>query len=155
MGPVTAAVLAAVTALSPMHSGEAKDLGWQVLAPDDGWAAAEGGTSGGVAARHAVTVRTRDELAAAVAGDAPKVVYVEGAIDAGPLSCADYAVPEYDLQSYLAAYHPAHWTGPASGPQEEARKGPHLEIGEAIRSPPCPPSPRVRCSQPPTPWPPG
>ncbi|MGP3912892.1 pectate lyase family protein [Nonomuraea sp. 10N515B] len=119
MGPVAAAVLAAVTVLSPVHS---KELGRQVLAPDDGWAAAEGGTTGGAAAGHTVTVRTRDELAAAVAGDAPKIVYVEGAIDAGGRTCADYAVPEYSLRSYLDAYDPAHWTGPASGPLEEARK---------------------------------
>ncbi|MBB6545379.1 pectate lyase family protein [Nonomuraea rubra] len=117
MHAVVALAVAAVTALHP-----APDLGRQVLAPNDGWAAAEGGTTGGSAARHAVTVRTREELAAAVAGDEPKIVYVEGRIDAAAKSCAEYADPGYDLQRYLDAYDPAHWTGPASGPLEEARK---------------------------------
>ncbi|MGW4792754.1 pectate lyase family protein [Nonomuraea sp. NPDC004297] len=117
MHALAALALAAVTALHP-----APDLGRQVLAPDDGWAAAEGGTTGGSAARHAVTVRTRDELAAAVAGDQPKIVYVEGALDAGSRTCAGYAVPEYDLSKYLEAFDPARWTGPAAGPLEEARR---------------------------------
>ncbi|GAA4915393.1 pectate lyase [Nonomuraea thailandensis] len=117
MHTVVALAVAAVTALHP-----APDLGRQVLAPNDGWAAAEGGTTGGSADRRAVTVRTRDELAAAVAGNEPKIVYVEGSLNAGSRTCADYAVPEYDLQKYLEAYDPAHWTGPAAGPLEEARK---------------------------------
>jgi pectate lyase len=117
MHAVAALAVAAVTALTP-----APDLGRQILAPNDGWAAAEGGTTGGSAARLAVTVRTREELAAAVAGDQPKIVYVEGAIDAAARTCADYAAPGYSLEAYLDAYDPAHWTGPASGPLEEARK---------------------------------
>jgi pectate lyase len=62
-----------------------------------------------------VTVRTRDQLAAAVAGDTPKIVDVKGRIDAntdseGPkLTCADYSRDGYTLPKYLETYDPAVW----------------------------------------------
>ena len=79
------------------HSGHG--LARQVLPTGDGWGSVGAGTTGGSAADrdHVVTVRTRDQLVAAVAGDAPKIVYVKGRIDANTdsmgrrLSCADYA----------------------------------------------------------------
>ncbi|MFC7530637.1 polysaccharide lyase family 1 protein [Actinoplanes sp. GCM10030250] len=106
----------------------------QVLAPDDGWAAATTGTTGGAAAddAHVFVVRNRAELAAALAGGTdptPRIVLIAGTIranedDSGaPLTCADYADPAYSLDAYLAAYDPAVWgraTRP-TGPLEEAR----------------------------------
>jgi len=102
----------------------------QKLAPGDGWASIDGGTSGGANAApdKVIDVDTRDELAAAVQGDVPKIVRVVGDIDASrrsdgtTITCADYQRDGYTLQNYLQAYDPAHWTGPATGPMELARK---------------------------------
>ncbi|WP_045747025.1 pectate lyase family protein [Actinoplanes rectilineatus] len=105
-----------------------------VLAADDGWASAGTGTTGGSAAddAHVFVVRTRAELAAALAGGTdptPRIVLVAGTIRANtddtgaPLDCASYADPGYSLDAYLAAYDPAVWgtaTKP-SGPLEDAR----------------------------------
>ncbi len=105
-----------------------------VLPANDGWAAATTGTTGGSAAddAHVFVVRNRAELAAALAGGTdptPRIVLIKGTIranedDAGnPLTCADYADPEYSLDAYLAAYDPAVWgraTRP-TGPLEDAR----------------------------------
>ena len=106
----------------------------QVLAANDGWAAATTGTTGGAAAddAHVFVVRNRAELAAALAGGTdptPRIVLISGTIrantdDAGaPLTCDDYADPGYTLDNYLAAYDPAVWgrTTRPSGPLEEAR----------------------------------
>ncbi|WP_328477143.1 polysaccharide lyase family 1 protein [Actinoplanes sp. NBC_00393] len=106
----------------------------QVLAANDGWAAATTGTTGGAAAddAHVFVVRNRAELAAALAGGTdptPRIVLVAGTIRANvddanqPLTCADYADPAYSLDAYLAAYDPAVWGRAArpSGPLEEAR----------------------------------
>lgn len=128
----------------------ARDLGREVLAPDDGWAAAEGGTTGGAAAdaAHVFTVRTWAELQAALGGTTargdvtPRIVYVEGTIDAFArpdgtrLTCddlaqqvtvaadpagADPAVP-FSMADYIAAYDPEVWGRVApTGPLEEAR----------------------------------
>ncbi|MEU7871513.1 pectate lyase [Dactylosporangium sp. NPDC049140] len=96
-----------------------------VLAANDGWGSAGAGTTGGSAAddAHVIVVRTRDELAAAVAGSTPKIVLVAGTIDANEgRSCTDYADPEYNLQAYLTAYDPATWGRVApTGPLEDAR----------------------------------
>ncbi|MEU3556918.1 pectate lyase family protein [Streptomyces fragilis] len=104
----------------------------QVLPHNDGWAAADGGTTGGAAAdrAHVYTVDTWAELKAAVGnGDGtPRIIRVVGTLDANsdasgrPLSCADYATDGYSLEGYLAAYDPATWgKADPSGPQEEAR----------------------------------
>ncbi|HWI02206.1 MAG TPA: polysaccharide lyase family 1 protein [Propionibacteriaceae bacterium] len=104
----------------------------QVLAAGDGWGSIGSGTTGGSAARRddVVTVRTRDQLAAAVSGDAPKIVYVKGRIDANTdsagrkLTCADYARDGYTLPKYLETYDPVVWGRDAepSGPVEDARR---------------------------------
>jgi pectate lyase len=123
----------------PGVSSAALRLARQPLAADDGWAAAEGGTTGGAAAdsAHIAVARNRAELIAALGGDAaangtnatPKIVFVSGRIGMDTdatgkrLSCADYADPGYTLYGFLAAYDPAVW-GRASkptGPLEEAR----------------------------------
>jgi pectate lyase len=113
-----------------------RDLGREVLAPDDGWAAADGGTTGGAAAdaAHVFQVDTWQELRDALGGaDArgdttPRIVEVRGRLDANVtadgrrLTCADYADPGYTLAGYLAAYDPATWgDADPSGPLEEAR----------------------------------
>lgn len=119
----------------PVAYGDGRQSGSiarQVLAAGDGWGSAGPGTTGGSAAdsNHVFTVRNRDQLVAAVAGDEPKIVYVSGHIDANTdssgnkISCDDYARDGYTLQSYLDTYDPAVWgrdTVP-SGPVEDARK---------------------------------
>lgn len=117
-------------------------LGWdpgrQVLPQNDGWASANGGTTGGANAAPAqvYTVTNREQLVQALGGDntgadaTPKIIYIKGVIngnedDAGnPLTCADYATDGYSLDAYLQAYDPATWgrTTKPSGPQETARK---------------------------------
>ncbi|WP_328889658.1 pectate lyase family protein [Streptomyces sp. NBC_00316] len=103
-----------------------------VLPAGDGWAAADGSTTGGSAATpdHVYTVTNRAELIAAFrdAGDAPKIVRIDGTIhgnaDAAgnPIDCEDYRTDGYTLDKYLAAYDPQTWgkTLP-SGPLEDAR----------------------------------
>ncbi|GAA4047152.1 pectinesterase family protein [Nonomuraea soli] len=110
-------------------------LGRETLAPNDGWAAATTGTTGGSAAWNdsVHVVSSRAELVEALgdpADNTPRIIYVKGTIDADVdssgriLTCADYATAGYTLDGYLAAYDPAVWgrsTRP-SGPMEDARK---------------------------------
>jgi pectate lyase len=126
---VAGAALLAGVAVSADAAGTppaALALARQALPAGDGWASDTTGTTGGSAAdaEHVFTVRTRDELAAAVAGDTPKIVFVSGGIDANAgNTCATYADPEYSLEAFLAAYDPAVWgraTKP-TGPLEDAR----------------------------------
>jgi pectate lyase len=109
-----------------------RDLARETLAPGDGWAAFSTGTTGGAAADadHVYVVHDRQELVAALADRSatPKIIQVEGAIDANvaddgqPLTCDDYARNGYSLDAYLAAYDPAVWGRvPPSGPLEAAR----------------------------------
>jgi len=111
-------------------SAAALDLARQPLAPNDGWAAAGAGTTGGSAAddAHVFVVRTRAELATAIAGNTPKIVFIAGKIDANTddagnhLDCTAYNDPAYTLEAYLAAYDPAVWgMVTPTGPLEEAR----------------------------------
>ncbi|GAB3443251.1 pectate lyase family protein [Actinophytocola sediminis] len=126
-GLVTAALCWPATATADRDLPLAR----QVLAPNDGWASAGTGTTGGAAAppAHVHVVDDRAELVAALAAPAPRIVLVRGAIDGNtddagrPLDCADYHAPGYSLAAYLAAYDPEVWgreTEP-SGPLEEAR----------------------------------
>ncbi|MEU4221185.1 polysaccharide lyase family 1 protein [Actinoplanes sp. NPDC026623] len=119
-------------------------LARQPLAPNDGWAAAGSGTTGGSAAdaAHVFVAHDRTELLAALSGDAAsRIVFVSGrfsmSVDAAgrPLGCADYADPAYDLDAFLAAYDPAVW-GRASkptGPLEEARVRSAKRQGDQIK----------------------
>lgn len=106
----------------------------QALPEGDGWASAEGGTTGGSAAsaEHVYDISTRAELEAALdeAGDAPKIVRVHGTLevnadDAGnPLTCEEIAEGTgFDLDAYLKAYDPETWgtEREPEGPQEDAR----------------------------------
>ncbi|WP_406479235.1 polysaccharide lyase family 1 protein [Streptomyces sp. NBC_01615] len=119
--------------LSTPAGADARDISRDTLAADDGWAAAEGGTTGGAAAddAHVFTVRSRAELVRALDGGSatPKIIKIAGTIDANTdddghhLDCDDYATDGYSLKKYLAAYDPRTWgSAKPSGAQEEARQ---------------------------------
>lgn len=118
----SSAVLA-LTAAAPAHAAPPRD----VLPAHDGWAAAEGGTTGGAGAdaAHTYTVTTWDQLRAALADDpgAPRIVKVKGTLDASAAGCAPYEADGYDFDRYLADYDPAVWgrDRPVSGEQEDLR----------------------------------
>ena len=104
----------------------------EVLAANDGWAAAEGGTRGGAGAlpAHVYNVRNRAELAAALAGPArARIVQLHGRIDLSvdddgrPLGFDDYRDPAFNWPAFEAAYHPATWgRRTPEGALEEARQ---------------------------------
>lgn len=113
------------------------DPGRQALPENDGWASADGGTTGGAhaTADQVSTVTNRAQLVQALGGDntgadaTPKIIYVQGTIDANaddagnPLTCDAYITGGYSLAAYLQTYDPAVWgrtTRPA-GPLEDAR----------------------------------
>ncbi|GAA2892211.1 pectate lyase [Streptosporangium fragile] len=118
------AVPATSAAALSAPAGKGTDLGRQTLPANDGWAAEGSGTTGGAAApaSNVHTVSTRDQLAAALAAPAPKIIYVRGTV-APDKTCADYTAAGYSLDAYLAAYDPAVWGRDAepSGPLEDAR----------------------------------
>src|SRR4051794_21459019 len=133
----SAAVLGAAGALlfTAVPSAAASDeLGREVLGAQDGWAAANGGTTGGSAATpdHVYDVSTWDGFRAALGGQAargdttPRIVYVHGVLDAerrlpdGRVDCAAYQAPGFDMQQYIAAFDPekTNWAVPA-GPLED------------------------------------
>lgn len=107
----------------------------QVLNEADGWASADGGTTGGAGAtaEHIYDVSDRPELIAALAaaGDAPAIVRVHGNIpvnaddDGAPIGCEEIAEGTgYDLGAYLKAYDPETWgtDHEPEGEQEDARR---------------------------------
>ncbi len=134
--------LAAAAAAAPAYAGHGYDPAREVLHPEDGWAAAGAGVTGGSAAVEAqvYTVTNRAELIAALnngvvsssspsnPSNEPKIIYVKGTIDANvddgnqPLRCEDYYRDGYTLEAFLATYDPAVWGRVApSGPLEDAR----------------------------------
>ncbi|MBV7695125.1 polysaccharide lyase family 1 protein [Streptomyces sp. TRM70350] len=127
----------------PAHADDARDISRDTLDPNDGWAAADGGTTGGSTAdeAHVFTVRNRSELVRALDGgsDTPKIIRIAGTIDANtddrgrPLDCADYTTDGYSLRTYLAAYDPRTWgSAKPSGPQEEARRASAARQAERV-----------------------
>jgi pectate lyase len=126
-----ASIVTVVGLLSALPaSADFENLGRQVLGPRDGWAAATTGTTGGSSASrdNVYFVDNRAELVAALAVQAPKIVYVRGTIEGNvddanqPITCDRYADPGYTLQAYLTQYDPATWGRvEPSGPLEEAR----------------------------------
>jgi pectate lyase len=140
-----------IPAAPPGVPADALRLARQPLAPNDGWASAGAGTTGGAAAddAHISVARNRAQLIAALGGDAatngtnavPKIVFVSGRFslstdDAGrPLDCAAYADPSYDLDSFLRAYDPAVWgrTSKPAGPLEDARVRSAKRQGDRIK----------------------
>jgi pectate lyase len=145
LGAVLAVVAATDLTTSAHHQ---RDLGREVLAPNDGWASEGSGTTGGSAAveTQVYTVTNRRELIAALnngvasstspstPSDAPKIIYVVGTIDGNvdddnnPLACENYFRPDattgemFSYEAFEAAFDPATWgrVNP-SGPQERAR----------------------------------
>ncbi|MEU9898324.1 polysaccharide lyase family 1 protein [Streptomyces phaeochromogenes] len=122
-----------LAALGAPANAEARDISRDTLPANDGWAAADGGTTGGSSAddAHVFTVRNRAELVRALDGGSatPKIIKVAGTIDANTddsgkrLGCDDYTTDGYGLKKYLAAYDPRTWgAAKPSGPQEEARQ---------------------------------
>ncbi|MGW1817650.1 pectate lyase family protein [Streptomyces sp. NPDC002125] len=128
----TASLALAVT-VPAQATGHGKGIERSVLPAGDGWASAEGSTTGGANATpdHVYTVTNRAELIAAFeeAGDAPKIVRIAGTVhgnsdaEGTPIGCEAYQQDGYTLEKYLAAYDPAVWGTDAvpSGPLEEAR----------------------------------
>ncbi len=139
---------------STTHAAEAAtsnhrflDPGRQPLPANDGWAAANGGTTGGSTAAPAniYTVTNREQLVQALGGDnkgtdtTPKIIYIKGTIYGNEdtpgtqLTCADYVTGGYSLSAYLAAYDPSVWgtTQKPSGTQETARAA--SEANQAAR----------------------
>jgi pectate lyase len=123
-------------------AAHARDLGREVLAPNDGWAAAGSGVTGGSLAvpEQVYTVHTRAEFIAALnngvpattspsnPSNEPKIIYVDGTINFNvddnnaPLTCPDYYRNGYTLEDFLATYDPAVWGRVApTGPLETAR----------------------------------
>jgi pectate lyase/lysophospholipase L1-like esterase len=102
------------------------------LAAGDGWAAHDGGTTGGAAARpeHVFTVRDRAGLVAALAlGDQPKIIRVATRIDLSvddtgrPMGFEEFRDPQFDPAAFLREYDPKTWGRKnPEGPLEEARK---------------------------------
>ncbi|MEU2250747.1 pectate lyase [Streptomyces sp. NPDC019224] len=133
MGCASLALALSVPAQASAHPHGKKGAERAVLAAGDGWASAEGATTGGAAATpdHVYTVHNRAELIAAFedAGDAPKIVRIAGTVhgnaDAAgnPIGCEAYQTDGYTLDKYLAAYDPATWGRDEvpSGPMEDAR----------------------------------
>ncbi|GAA3890123.1 pectate lyase [Streptomyces lacrimifluminis] len=131
---VSAAIGLLGAVLSTPAGADARDVSRDTLPANDGWAAAEGGTTGGAAAddAHVFTVRSRAELVSALDGGSatPKIIRVAGTIDVntddegGHLGCRDYAGGTgYTVKKYLAAYDPRTWgSARPSGVQEEARQ---------------------------------
>ncbi|MCZ9347550.1 polysaccharide lyase family 1 protein, partial [Streptomyces sp. TRM76130] len=107
------ALVAGLTAAGAEARPQHRDPARQTLPANDGWAAHGTGTTGGAAAdaAHVYTVSTWAEFKAALAADgtAPRIVKVEGAIDAVAEGCDAFAAPGYDFDAYLAAYDPETW----------------------------------------------
>ncbi|MFD1833235.1 polysaccharide lyase family 1 protein [Streptomyces desertarenae] len=136
--------LAALTVPAQAGPRHGNDPARAVLPENDGWAAAEGGTTGGAAADadHVFTVTDRAELVAALGNgdDTPKIIKVKGTIhgnadDQGtPLTCEDYQRDGYTLEKYLQAYDPAVWgDAEPSGPLEEARAASAAEQDKRVK----------------------
>jgi pectate lyase len=151
-----AAVLPAVLCV-PAHADDARDdtrdighdaratrdISRETLPANDGWASADGGTTGGAAAddAHVFTVTDRAGLVRALDGGSatPKIIRIAGTIDVNTddegrrLDCADYTTGGYSLKKYLAAYDPRTWgSAKPSGPQEEARKASAARQAERV-----------------------
>ncbi|MFB9389116.1 polysaccharide lyase family 1 protein [Streptomyces coeruleoprunus] len=135
----TALVLSLTSPAAAAGTG-ARETGRQTLPAGDGWASADGGTTGGAGAGadHVYTVSTWDAFRAALAagGDAPKLIRVVGTLDATVGGCASFEAPGYDFARYLADYDPAVWgyDKPVSGPQEDLRAASAKNQDKAIKA---------------------
>ncbi len=140
--------------LSQAFAASKSDLGFEVLADNDGWGSFGPGVTGGSAAdqAHIYTVTNRQELVAALndgiypptsnsLSNNPKVIYVSGVIDANvddnnqPLTCADYLRDGFTWEAFLATYDPEvwGWKDAPSGPLEAARVTSQLAQQDRVR----------------------
>ena len=123
---VVMCVVAIAATSAPSAVADHRDLGREVLAPNDGWASFGAGTTGGSAAapEQVYFVDTRAELIAALnngvpsptspsnPSSAPKIIYVDGTIDFNvdddnqPLGCVDYYRNGFTIEAFLATYDP-------------------------------------------------
>jgi pectate lyase len=130
-----------------------RDLGKEILTPNDGWARQGNGTTGGSAAKpeNVYTVRNRKELIAALndgkypassttPSNTPKIIYVEGTLDANvddnnkALTCADFARDGFTQKDYNAAFDPGVWGKKVvSGTLETARVNSQRAQDERVR----------------------
>ncbi len=139
-GSCTALVLTLTGTAAQAHTPTHRDPARQTLPAGDGWASHGTGTTGGAAAdaAHVRTVTDWAGFTAALAegGDAPKIIKVEGAIDAVVDGCDALAVPGYDLDAYLETYAPGPgaWSGTSPTSPTTAQK--------ACAAPPPPTRPR-------------
>lgn len=116
-------------------AGAGHDLGREVLGDNDGWAAAEGGTTGGAAATddYVFVVDSWTEFREALGGDdarddtTPRIVYVDGILNANTtpdgsvLTCDDYAAEVgFSMEDYIEEF--ADWTTEPEGPLEDLRQ---------------------------------
>ncbi|KUH37521.1 MULTISPECIES: polysaccharide lyase family 1 protein [Streptomyces] len=135
-----ALALTAPTPATALGTGGGHDPARRTLPAGDGWASADGGTTGGAAAdaAHVYTVTTWEEFRAALAadGDAPRIVRVVGTLDATASGCGAFEAPGYDFDRYLADYDPAVWgrDKEVSGPQEELRAASAKNQDRAIKA---------------------
>ena len=139
---VTFILLSVIASVSIPVMASQRDLGHEILQPNDGWAAFSTGTTGGSQAipSQVYVVTNRAELIAALnngvfsstspsnPSNEPKIIYVNGTIDMNvddnnqPLTCEDYYRDGYTLDAFLATYDPVIWGRVApSGPLEDAR----------------------------------
>jgi pectate lyase len=139
MGTLSKAAAACVVVLATAGIGaEQRDLGREVLAPNDGFAALGEGVTGGTDADadHVFVVRSRAELVAALTAapaGAPRIIYIDGTVDTNlddensPLTCEDYYRGGYTLEGFLEFYDPEGPWGPnppanTTGSLEAARR---------------------------------
>ncbi|PYQ20457.1 MAG: pectate lyase, partial [Acidobacteria bacterium] len=148
-----AGVVIGLASASRPAPADDRDLGREILAPNDGWASFSTGTTGGAAAApdHVYVVRNRKELIAALndgiypplsssPSNAPKIIYVDRTIDANvddddvPLACEQYYRNGFTLEAFLATYDPAVWgrVNP-TGPREDARVASRNAQQERVR----------------------
>ncbi|MGW0775439.1 pectate lyase family protein [Streptomyces sp. NPDC002835] len=122
------------------HHGHHRDTARQTLPDQDGWAALDGGTTGGAHAdrAHVHTVTTWEQFRAALAdeSDAPRIIKVKGTLDATESGCAAFEAEGYDFDTYLADYHPDVWgyDTEVSGPQEDLRAQSADNQAEAVKA---------------------
>jgi len=139
---VTLILLIVIASVSMPVMASQRDLGLEILQPNDGWAAYPPETTGGSQAipSQVYIVTNRAELIAALnngvfsstspsnPSNEPKIIYVAGTIDMNvddnnqPLNCVDYYRDGYTLEAFLATYDPAVWgREDPEGPLEDAR----------------------------------
>lgn len=131
---ISSLLAASCLAIGISSASASGELGREVLAPNDGWAAFGEGTTGGAKAdkNHIFTVTNKAELLKALGNtdNNSKIIYVKGSIDFNvdennqPIGPEYYAKDcGYNFNAYLEAYDPKIWgyENEVSGDLEKAR----------------------------------